>query len=151
MMKKKIYRIKTSTGKTIAIPMIPVDTKKIIEEKGKVCDYCPYEALCPNLPDPRDIDNPESTLIDFCAIIESEDDKKFENCYPEEGSLEEVYEDRADIVQKLIENNPMVSVHKVIESVCGGVGLCPDYNPEHTGCSDKNVTCILKQLFKNDK
>ena len=148
MKKKKIYKIQTEAG-IASLSMIPVDKENLTAEKPMLCDFCPYNGLCNKIPDPRNVEDNTSTFMDLCMVISNTEDDDYGDYVPELGSVEGCYSNQ-DVVQSLIKKNPLVSTHKVIDSVCGELGLCPDYNKEHSECSDKNKTCILRQLFKNE-
>lgn len=125
-----------------------------------VCEcICSYKGFCQNIPDPRDITNSKSSLLDFCSECDrnykgegdfiTDDDLK-ETLIPAEGSIEEFFEKQGvDLYQICLKKNPKVELKTIIDKVCKG--WCSSYDPSYCNCKSTNYTCILKNLFEEEK
>lgn len=142
----KIKRVKvlTPSGDKFIIyrPLEEIPTDKLI------CDEnCPYGKSCGKLPDPRDPDNEELSFTDFCnSLGENEgDSESLVSMVPAEGELENLFKDREDILQIILENNPVYSLTNIIDSCCPD--MCESYDKSHSYCTLENKMCILRPLL----
>lgn len=112
---------------------------------------CVYKDVCDKIRDPRNPEDPDGAFTDFCSEcandLDEETQRVLANCIPKPGTIEENLYD-LDIVQELIEKNPLVSVNKVIDSVCSG--WCDSYNEKKSNCNARNGMCILRSIFIKD-
>ena len=116
---------------------------------GNICKaYCPYYGLCDKIPDPRDINNITlSSFMDFCMDYVGSDENSF---IPIEGSIEEFLDKEGyDLYQSILKYNPRIELKTVIDKVCKG--WCESYDPSYCNCKSSNFTCILRNLFENNK
>lgn len=144
---KKIKRVEVNTPKgTRLFTMRP--TTDELEEGELFCDsICPYGAnVCTRLPDPRYPENSDLCFCDFCDSL-GETDASCSSMVPLDGEIERVFPDFPDIIKILGEEDPLIKVGEVIDSVCAGG--CDLYNKDHSGCTAENSLCILKQILKD--
>lgn len=120
------------------------------------CDtVCPYGGeICTRLPDPRNPSNPEVRFTDFCNSLGDsdeehgvEEDIELKKTVPLDGEIERVFPDFPDIIKIVNEENPLVRLGDVIDSVCEGG--CEYYCPDHSKCNSSNSLCVLKELLKD--
>ena len=124
-------------------------------EGARACEkLCPYADICDQIPDPRCPENKERSFLDFCGELSENDDEKFVDVIPCEGSIETSLSDViGDVFQTLIERRHLVSVPDAIDKICPG--WCDSYDKEHSACRVTNKSCMLTNLFfgskKNDE
>lgn len=158
MEKQKRVKIETEDG-TKYITYRPVES---IPEKNTICNvYCRYSKICGRIPDPRNMDDEDSSYLEFCNSLGDnlgvEEDEKTNNkgteclsaMIPIEGSLEELYKDRKDILQIIIGKDPIYKLSDIIDNCCPGI--CEFYSADHSDCSIDNGMCILRGLLLNKK
>lgn len=119
---------------------------------GNFCQaYCSYYGFCDKIPDPRDIHNITlSSFMDFCMDCVANDEVNGNSLIPIEGSIEEFLDKEGyDLYQSILKYNPRVEIKTVIDKVCKG--WCESYDPSYCNCKSSNFTCILRNLFENNK
>lgn len=141
--------------KTVKIPMADGSNKQVIlrpiEEiptSHLICDKeCPYGKCCAFIPDPRDPNNTELSFTDFCNDLGSNegDDPELSSMVPKEGTVEELFKDQPNILQKIIGDKKLVYLNEVIDKCCPDI--CEYYNKDHSNCTLENKMCILRGLF----
>lgn len=114
-------------------------------------EICPYAEFCDKIPDPREPKNEERKFMDFCGELGSaEGDDKYIDVIPAEGAIEEELSDViGDVYQDMIKEKKLVKVDRVIKAVCSG--WCEKFSEDFKNCTAENKSCILAQLFKNEK
>lgn len=144
-----------------------------MSDKDILCtDICKLANLCTKLKDPRDLKADDKCFCDFCddfptvryhgnedeentaedgdddthEIVEA--DERVVTYIPTYESVERGFRELGiDITQQLIHKVPFVPVKKVIDSCCKGIMDC--YKEDYSGCSAREATCPLKNLFEN--
>ena len=152
MKKLKTVKVPTSNGEKVVVfrPIEDIPTSHLICDKE-----CPYGKCCSFIPDPRDPGNEELSFIDFCNDLGANEgeDSDLTSMVPKEGTLEEIFKDQPDILQKIAGNKKLVYLDEVIDKCCPDI--CEYYNKEHSECTLENKMCILRGLFvgpvKEDK
>ena len=121
-----------------------------------VCEICPYDKYCEHIPDPEKPDDKEQSFQDFCGRVDqtlynaAEKGQEFvSDVIPVDGTIEENLSDVLELNQALIKKNPLVPLHKVIDTVCKD--WCDKYEPSYCNCTADNASCLLCSLFKNPK
>lgn len=146
---EKLKRVKVSTPKGDRfITMRPVTDD--LEEGEIFCDsICPYGGkVCQRFPDPRNPENSELTFCDFCSDLgEDEGKEELNSMVPLEGEIERAFPDFPDIVKVIEEEDPLVRVGDVIDSVCADG--CDLYRSDHSECTSEYPLCILKGILKD--
>lgn len=139
------FETKYGTKSLVFVPVLDDD-----DPEKLLCDsHCPYGPdICRLLKDPKNPDDKNFSFMDFCGALGSEEggDVSFGQCVPMEGTLEANLTDFPEIYQVLCERNPLVSVNKVIDSVCQD--SCDMYCPDHSMCRPDNQACFLVDLLK---
>lgn len=142
----KLKRIKVMTPKGEKfIVYRPIDE---IPTDGIICDVkCPYGEICGKLPDPRNPEDKDLCFIDFCNTLGEDegDDEKISTMVPNDGEMENLFKDEKDILQFIIESNPVYKLSDIIDSCCPNI--CEYYNPDHTDCNIENKMCLIRGLF----
>lgn len=99
MKKLKTVKVPTSNGEKVVVfrPIEEIPTSHLICDKE-----CPYGKCCSFIPDPRDPGNEELSFIDFCNDLGANEgeDSDLTSMVPKEGTLEEIFKDQPDILQK---------------------------------------------------
>lgn len=152
---KKPKRINVQTPKgTKSILMLPVliDSENgVVELNDTLCaSCCPYVSVCEKLADPRNPEDKNMRLIDWCNESSFSDSTMTTTTdiammHPMKGEIEKLYDEDSEPFKQLTEQNPMVHLNDFIDSVCPG--FCDSYNKEHTNCKLENDFCICKDLF----
>lgn len=143
--------IETPTGKKV-INMQPVIIDTSENAPGindTICSSCcPYGSICDKLRDPRNPDDPDGRLEDWCLENDFKEDNievsEFATMVPMEGSIENLYPEESEPFKQLMELNPSINLRTLIDSVCPG--FCDQYKKDHSSCS-LNSICIFKSLF----
>ena len=153
MKKLKTVKIPMSDGSEKVVAYRPIEK---IPTSHLICDKeCPYGKCCSFMPDPRDPGNQELSFTDFCNDLggSGEEDDALSSMVPKEGTLEEVFKDQPDVLQKIIASRKLVYLDEVIDKCCPDI--CEYYNKVHSECSLENKMCFLRGLFvgpvKEDK
>lgn len=162
MKKRRLVKFQTPKGEK-ALLMEPVVNISGPEEV--ICETrCPYSKICKLMPDPRDPEGSQKLgfdgFLNFCgdlgtAQLNGENDEQAKgdvdlaNYVPAPGSIEDTFEDFPGIFNVAIQANPIVRVKDVIEHACKG--WCPDWSEDYHNCNSGNMTCILRNLFINQK
>lgn len=144
--KNRRVTVTGKNGETYHFKFKPVVIK---DSNEMVCENnCPYNNICDEIRDPRDIDNPDRCFSDFCAELGESDEEEEDLLYmiPDSGSLEEGFKNRKDIFQQIIKEDPVIRLKDLIDSVCAD-GWCPEYLADHSNCNSCNLGCILHNLF----
>lgn len=152
MKKYKTVEVKTQKG-TFRLQFKPGERFYNKQDSGEVsiCDIdCPYCKICGILPDPEYMDKPEMRFCDFCTRIgdhvETQEEKEIRFYHPVEGTIEnELGEFFPEILEIVVEKNPLFRLDTIIDRVCPG--MCSEYNPQHSNCGKRNALCILTDLF----
>lgn len=146
MLKARQIRIQTPRGeRTLTF----VQSPKAKAELEVPCeDICPYGNLCEHIRDPRNPEDPNSSLETLCCELGLEDgaDETLQQFFPAARTIEENLSDFPDIFQQVVNKDPLVSVKEVIQNVCSK--FCDDFEPGCTNCNSKNLGCMLHDLFK---
>lgn len=146
MLKAKKVKINTPLGER---ELVFVQSPKAKAELEVCCEeVCPYGAVCEKIRDPRNPEDPNSSLLTLCCELglADGDDESMQQFFPARGTIEQNLADFPDIFQQLTEKNPMVPLKDVIKNVCSK--FCDDFEPECTNCSSKNLSCMLHDLFR---
>ena len=149
----KTITVDTPTGKK-TVTMVPVlinlDEDKITITDTFCSTCCPYGPICGKLRDPRDPNNSEKTLTDWCNDISFTDEtlettNDYAIMHPMEGEIEKLYEEDSEPFQQLLNLNPLINLNTFIDSVCPG--FCDKYSKDHCNCGLENDFCICRSLF----
>lgn len=126
-------------------------------EPVMICETeCPYYRCCrlfPNPEDPNDFKN--SRFANFCVrladrIEEGEDYRDIRNYHPQAGTIEnELGDIFPRILEVIQEENPIVRVSDVIDSVCKF--QCDMWDEKHSQCGEGNAMCLLSDLFEKGR
>jgi hypothetical protein len=89
--------------------------------------------------------------MDFCNDCVDNKDVDHNNSFvPIEDSIQEFLDKEGyDLYQSVLKYNPRVEIKTVIDKVCKD--WCESYDPSYCNCRESNFTCILKNLFENNK
>lgn len=155
MNSSKFKRIKVQVNSVgsgyILMRPIQVDMFKEGEDGTleSICTYfCPYgPRIAGNLPDPRDISDKLGSFCDYCSCLPVDRDQEID-LVPVEGELERYYgkDQLVDATKELATSDNIVNLRDIIDYVCPG--SCPDYKVDHSGCTDKNLFCIFRDLIR---
>lgn len=146
MLKARVVKIQTPRGER---QLTFVQSPKAKAELEVCCEeVCPYGNLCEKIRDPRNPEDPNSSLETLCCELGlgDGDDESLQQFFPAPRTIEENLSDFPDIFQQLTEKNPMVPVVDIINNVCSK--FCDDYEPGCSNCTSKNLSCMLHDLFK---
>ena len=156
VLKIKNVKVQTPQGEKI-VAMIPVTVDTSPEATSlndTLCgSCCPYCRICTLLRDPRDPENPNLSLNDWCndlgfvkdeekGIIET---TEFVSMMPAEGSIERLYPEDSDSFKQLLSANPSISLKTLIDDTCPG--FCGMYNKEHSNCTLDNEFCVFRNVL----
>lgn len=150
LLKLKSVKVSTPMGeKRVTMVPVLVDPNHPIEE-SLCAASCPYGNICDKLRDPRDPENPDKTLQDWCVDCSFDGENydtvnEFGSSHPAEGTIETLYSEDSDSFKQLMKLNPIINLNTFIDNVCPG--FCSFYNKDHSECSMKNEFCICKSLF----
>lgn len=146
MLKARQIKVNTPKGER---SIVLVQSPKANAETEVICeDVCPYGNICDKIRDPRNPEDPNSSLLTLCCELglSDGDDEKLQQFFPAPRTIEENFYDFPDIFQQLTEKNPMVQVKDIITNVCSKI--CDDFTPDCSKCNSKNLSCLLHDLFK---
>ena len=145
--KEKTVKIKDKkTGKINSIPYRPVDLSKLNEKEILCFKECKYSKVCDKLPDPSNMEDNGRCFTDFCSSLgdkteeNNKGDKSLEDpslcqMVPKEGSLEELFKDKEDILQLLIKKGTLININEFIDKVCPKCKF------------SENKMCLLRDIF----
>ena len=146
MLKAREITIQTPRGER---KLTFVQSPKAKAELEVCCEeVCPYGNLCEKIRDPRNPEDPNSSLETLCCELGlgDGDDESLQQFFPAPGTIEKNLPDFPDIFQQLTEKNPMVALKDVITNVCSK--FCDEFEPGCSNCNSKNLSCMLHDLFK---
>ena len=149
----KRVEVTTPTGvKSIKMMPVLINTENgVIELSETLCaSCCPYVSVCDKLADPRNPEDKNKRLIDWCNESSFTDSTMTTTTdiammHPMAGEVEKLYEEDSEPFKQLTEQNPMIRLNDFIDTVCPG--FCAHYNKDHTECRLDNDFCICKDLF----
>jgi len=146
MLKARQVPIQTPKGER---KLTFVQSPKAKAESEVICeDVCPYGNLCEKIRDPRNPEDPNSSLETLCCELglNDGDDETLQQFFPAPRTLEENLPDFPDLFQQVIEKNPVIPVVDFIKNVCSK--FCDEFEPGCSNCTSKNLGCMLHDLFK---
>ncbi len=145
----KIKKIKVTTPKGDGTLLFTKYDLQATEGRIPCTQVCPYSDICDYIPHPEDPENPDVSFVDFCGGVGSKDggDTEELDIIPKKGMIEDAMKDlmNPDVYQKLLKEQKLVSIDSVVDSFCPG--WCDLYKEDHSGCSIKNTSCLMRELF----